>query len=102
MYQKYILYRELLELTFSSCFSLLLALYAGLLVALSLTKLGQYTGLNALSLKTTKSAVESFIFFYSDFCQFLFSLPPLCKENKSQYIFTRQLYNIITYLSRVF
>ena len=86
MYQKYILYK-LLKLTLSSCFSLLLALYAGLLVALSLTKLGQYAGLNALSFKTTKSAVESFVFFYSDFCHFLFSLPPLCKETKSQYFY---------------
>ena len=78
---------KLLILALSGCFCLLLALYAGLLVALSLAKLGQNAGLNALSFKTTKSAVKSFIFFYSDFCHFLFSLPPLCKETKSQYFY---------------
>ena len=63
---------KLLILALSSCLRLLLTLYAGLLVALSLAKLGKNTGLYALSLKTTKRAVKSFIFFYSDFCHFYF------------------------------
>ena len=63
---------KLLILALSSCLRLLLTLYAGLLVALSLTELGKNTGLNALSLKTTKRAVKSFIFFYSDFCHLYF------------------------------
>ena len=62
---------KLLELTLSSCLSLLLTLYAGLLVVLSLTKLGQDTGLYALSLETTKRVVKSFVFFYSDFSHFI-------------------------------
>ena len=62
----------LLILALSCCLRLLLALYAGLLVALSLAELGKNTGLNALSLKTTKRAVKSFIFFYSDFCHLYF------------------------------
>ena len=81
MYQSYILYKELLKLAFSSCFSLLLALNAGLLVALSLTKLGQNTGLNALSLKATKRAIESLVFFYSDFCHFSI-FPPFAVQRE--------------------
>ena len=75
MYQQdtsFIFVIKLLVLALSGCFSLLLALYAGLLVALSFAKLGQNAGLNALSLKTTKSAIKSFIFFNFDFCHFYF------------------------------
>lgn len=64
--------KKLLILAFSGCFSLLLALNAGLLVALSLAKLGQNAGLNALSLKATKSAVKCLVFFNFDFCHFYF------------------------------
>ena len=63
---------KLLILALSSCLRLLLTLYAGLLVALSLAELGENAGLNALSLKTTKRAVKSLVFFYSDFCHLYF------------------------------
>ena len=63
---------QLLILALASCLRLLFTLYAGLLVALSLTELAKNTGLNALSLKTTKRAVESFILFYSDLCHLYF------------------------------
>ena len=63
---------KLLILALSSCLRLLLTLYAGLLVALSLAELGENAGLNALSLKTTKCTVESLVFFYSDFCHLYF------------------------------
>ena len=79
--------QELLELALSCSFRLLLALYAGLLIVLSFTELGENAALCALSFKTTKSAIKSLIFFYSYFCHFLFSLPPLCKETKSQYFY---------------
>ena len=69
---------KLLILALSSCLRLLLTLYAGLLVALSLAKLGKYTGLNALSFKTTKCAIKSFVFFYSDFCHLYF--PPFAVQ----------------------
>ena len=64
--------QKLLILTLSCSLRLLLTLNAGLLIMLSLTKLGKNTGLLALPLKTTKRAVESFMFFNSDFCQTLF------------------------------
>ena len=73
---------KLLILALSRCLRFLLTLYAGLLVMLSLAELGKNTRLYALSLKTTKRAVKSFVFFYSDFCHFLISLPSLCKETK--------------------
>ena len=65
----------LLILTLSSSLRLLLALYAGLLIMLSLTKLGKNTALLALSLETTKCAIESLVFFNSDLSHFLY--PPL-------------------------
>ena len=70
--------KKLLILAFSGSLRLLLALYAGLLIMLSLTKLGKNAGLLALSLKTTKRAVESLIFFYSNFCHHYF--PPFALQ----------------------
>ena len=64
--------KKLLILAFSGSLRLLLALYAGLLIMLSLTELGKNTGLNALSLETTKSVIESLIFFNSNFCHLNF------------------------------
>ena len=81
MYQKYILYQKLLKLTLSSCFSLLLALYAGLFVVLSLTKLGKYTALLALSLESTKRTVESLIFLNSDLSHSIFTPFALQRDN---------------------
>ena len=63
--------KKLLILAFSGSLRLLLALYAGLLIMLSLTKLGQNARLNALSFETTKRVIESFILFYSDFCHLI-------------------------------
>ena len=59
---------ELLILSLSSSLRLLLTLNAGLLIMLSLTKLGKYTGLLALSLETTKCTIESLILFYLNLC----------------------------------
>ena len=58
---------KLLKLAFSSCFSLLLALNAGLLVALSLTELGENAGLSALTLKAAECIIQRLVFFNSDF-----------------------------------
>ena len=63
---------KLLILALSCSLSLLLTLNAGLLVMLSLTKLGKNTGLLALSLETTKCAIESLILFNSDLCHLYF------------------------------
>ena len=70
--QSYLRKYKLLELALSCSLSLLLTLYAGLLIVLSLTKLGQNAGLNTLSLETTKCVVESLVFFNSDFCHLYF------------------------------
>ena len=64
---------------------------------LSLAELGENTGLLALSLKTTKCAVESFIFFYSNLCHFYF--PSLRFAKRLICISTRIVYYKITYLS---
>ena len=64
--------KKLLILAFSGSLRLLLALYAGLLIMLSLTELGKNTGLYALSLKTTTRTVKSFILFYSNLCHLYF------------------------------
>ena len=69
---------KLLILSLSSSLRLLLTLYAGLLIMLSLTKLGKNAGLLALSLKTTKCTIKSLIFFYSNFCHHYF--PPFALQ----------------------
>mgnify|MGYP004674056367 CR=1 FL=1 len=65
---------KLLVLTLSCSFGLLLSLYAGFFVALSLAELCLDTRTLALSLETTKCAVKRLIFLNSDFSHFLF--PP--------------------------
>ncbi len=74
---------KLLILALSCRLRLLLTLYAGLFVMLSFTEFGKNTRLHALSLKTTKRAVKSFIFFYSDFCHFLYPSLRFAKRPKS-------------------
>ena len=59
---------ELLVLTLARSLRLLLTLYAGLLIMLSLAELGEHTGSRALAFKAAKSAVKRLILFYSDFC----------------------------------
>ena len=65
---------DLLILALSGSLGLLLALYAGLLIMLSLTKLGQNAGFGTLTLEATERAIQRLILFYSDFSHF-FSLP---------------------------
>ena len=72
-------FEVLLVLTLSCRFGLLLTLYAGLFIMLSLTKLGENAGLHALTLKTTQCAVKRFIFLDSDFSH-LFHPPRVQKE----------------------
>ena len=91
---------KLLKLALSCSLSLLLTLYAGLLVMLSLAKLGHDTGLNALSLETTKCIIKSLIFFYSNFCH-LISLPSLCKEIKSQIFYSIIIRYFFQFVNRI-
>jgi len=71
---------QLLVLSLASGFRLLLALHAGLLIVFSLAKLGEDAGTSHCSLKAAKCAVQGLAFFHSNFCHFLFSLPPLLPE----------------------
>ena len=61
---------QLFELALSRSFGLLLTLYAGLLVVLSLTELCKYSGTCTLTLKPTKGAVEIFAFLDSYLCHY--------------------------------
>ena len=79
------LWRKLLILALSSCLRLLLALYAGLLIMLSLTKLCKSSVLSDLSLETTKRAIESLVFFYSDLCHFSI-FPPFALQRELIFI----------------
>ena len=58
----------------SGSFGLLTTLHTGAFVMLTLTDLCQNTGLNAATLKAFQSAIQRFIFSYTDFSH-LFSLP---------------------------
>lgn len=58
----------LFVLALASRFRLLLASDARLLIAFSFPQFGRNTGLYVLTLEPTQSAVQRFIFFYSDFC----------------------------------
>ena len=69
---------SLLILALSSCFSFLLALYAGLFIVLSLTELCEYTGARTLLLEATKSVIKRFAFSELNFCHFYF--PPLANK----------------------
>ena len=66
---------QLLVLSLACCFRLLLALNAGLLVVLTLAKIGQDIRPCALTLEATEGAVQGLAFLDSDFCHFFF--PPL-------------------------
>ena len=70
---------KLLILSLSCSLRLLLTLYAGLFVVLSLTKLGKDSRTSTLTLKATDRTIERFVFFHSDFCQIL-SLPSLLQR----------------------
>ena len=70
---------KLFVLSLACSLRLLLALYAGLFVVLSLTKLGKDTRTSTLTLKTTECAVKRLALFYFNFCH-LFSLPSLLKQ----------------------
>ena len=90
--------RKLLIFSLASCFRLLLALYAGLLIMLSLAKLGKCAVTCSSSLKATECAVQRLAFLYSDLCHFCFpSLRILPEQSKSLL-----LYNIFFCLSIVF
>ena len=88
---------KLLVFSLASCFRLLLALYAGLLIVFSLAKLGKDAGTSHCTLKATKCAVQGLAFFNFNFCHFSVSLPPLIARD-----FFRQLKsnNIIHYNKR--
>ncbi len=83
---------KLLILALSCSLSLLLTLNAGLLVMLSLTKLGHNTGLYALSLETTKRIVESLILFNSNFCHL--NSPPFALQRDKISKFLLDYYNL--------
>ena len=91
--------RKLLVFSLASCFRLLFALNAGLLIVFSLAKLGEDAGTSHCTLKATKCAIQGFAFFYSNFCHFLLSLPPhIARDNQNQIV----LYTIYLSLSIVF
>ena len=70
--------RGLFVLSLSCCFRLLLALYAGLFIVLSLTELCEYTGACTLLLEATKSVIKRFAFSELNFCHIYF--PPLANK----------------------
>ena len=70
---------KLLVLSLACSLRLLLTLYAGLFIVLSLTKLGKDTRTSTLTLKTTERAVQGLALFHFNFCH-LFSLPSLLKQ----------------------
>ena len=65
---------KLFVLALSCCFRLLLALYARLLIVLSLAKLSEDAGTGGNTLKATECAVERLAFLDSDFCHLYPSL----------------------------
>ena len=69
---------SLFVLSLSCCFRLLLALYAGLFIVLSLTELCEYTGACTLLLEATKSVIKRFAFSELNFCHIYF--PPLANK----------------------
>ena len=83
----------LLILSLACSLRLLLALYAGLFIVLSLTKLGEDSRTSTLTLKTTECAVKRLAVFYLYFCHFFF--PPLALQS---YVgFPKSYSNIIHY-----
>ena len=91
--------KELLILSLACSFGLLLALYAGLFVVLSLTKLGKDSRTSTLTLKTTERTVKRLAVFYFYFCH-LFSLPSLLNRFSEQILTdTLTLYTKFSLLS---
>ena len=66
---------KLLVLSLACCFRLLLALNAGLLVVLTLAKIGQDVRPCALTLEAAESTVQRLALFYLDFCHDFFPSP---------------------------
>ena len=66
---------KLLVLSLACSLRLLLTLYAGLFVVLSLTKLGKDSRTSTLTLKATERAVKRLALFYFNFCHLLFPSP---------------------------
>jgi len=76
-----ILFNEnLFILAFSCSLRLLLALYAGLFIALAFTKLAENSASGALSLESADSAIQGFVFFNFYFCHFYPSLRSMQRD----------------------
>ena len=80
---------QLFILTLACSFGLLLTLYAGLFVMLSLAKFGKDTGSCALALEPTQSTVKGFALFQLYFCHFCF--PPLAVKTIVLCYYTRKV-----------
>ena len=76
---------KLLVLSLTCSLRLLLTLYAGLLIVLSLAELGKDSGTSTLTLKTTERTVKRLAVFYFNFCHLFF--PPLALKTGSVSIF---------------
>ena len=74
---------KLFILSLSCSLRLLLTLYAGLFVVLSLTKLSENARTSGCALKATKCTIKRLAFFNFDFCH-VFSLPPLVDKELSK------------------
>ena len=72
---------KLLVLSLACCFRLLLALNAGLLVVLTLAKIGQDVRPCALTLEATESTVQRLALFYLDFCHDFFPSPRIRRRS---------------------
>lgn len=91
----------LLILALSGCLRFLLALYAGLLVIFSFTKLSEESGLHARALKSAKRALESLVFLDPYFCHSIF--PPFAIGKEIKYLkISYTVYTIFSFLSIVF
>ncbi len=78
-----------LILSLSGGFGFLLSLYAGLLVVLSLSDLGENAGLSALSFESSQSTIQGFVFLDADFCHLVF--PPSALTTVSYFIGTMDI-----------
>ena len=76
-----VLWIQLLVLSLACCFRLLLALNAGLLVVLTLAKIGQDVRPCALTLEATESTVQRLALFYLDFCHDFFPSPRIRRRS---------------------
>ena len=85
-----VLWIQLLVLSLACCFRLLLALNAGLLVVLTLAKIGQDVRPCALTLEAAESTVQRLALFYLDFCHDFFPSPRI-RRRYSRRRFTERL-----------